>query len=111
MVFSYGAHRIQARTKKKRTMEKAASVNEHFKFNGILGPCGLYIECINNLCAEDPEFGWGILERFNDGYESSLPVGINSYEPEDGQHIVWSYITRDDFNFNIATCGGGGGHD
>ena len=99
--------------KMEKIMEKAASVNEHFRFNGTIGKYGLFIDCINNLCDDgSKEFYWGILNRFNDGYECLLPVGVSSYEPEDGQHIVWSYITLADFNSNVtATCGGDGGHD
>ena len=90
-----------------RIMEKAASVNKHFNFSGTrYPPYGILVECINNLCADNAKkFSWYIVERLNSGSQCVPPMGVSSYEPEDGQHIVFSYLTWAFFTPNVtATC-------
>ena len=58
-------------------MEKAASVNEHFKFSGTIGKYGLSIDCINNLCDDaDREFYWGVVVRTVSILYGAISLGI-----------------------------------
>ena len=95
-----------------RVMVKAANVNQNFHYNSTDDSAhGLFITCINHLCqSHDEGFYWGIVHRYNDGYQCLLPYGPGRYQPENGQHIAWSYFTLAMFS-EIPSCTGDAGHD
>ena len=93
-------------------MKKAADVNPNFKFTHTMydPPLGAFVTCMNGLCNDDENsYYWGVMKRSNSGSQCLLPVGVSNYEPGDGEHIVFSYITGEMFS-SIPTCEGGTDH-